>query len=105
MGSRRVFTKEMKKSVVEQLDSRSAAELCREYDLSPSLLHHWKQAYELNPTEAFQGKGKIASTEAKFAQYERLIGQLYAEIDLLKKKSEHLKQLRAEQLRLKRSTK
>ena len=105
MGSRRRFTKEFKEYVVQQLDSSSAAEICRENNIHLNLLHRWKKEYESNPHEAFNGNGKLWKEEAKIAQYERLIGQLYIEIDLLKKRTEHLRQLRAEELRVKRFTK
>ena len=105
MGSRRRFTKEFKHSVVQQLDSHSAAEICRENDIHQNMLHRWKSEYESNPNEAFKGNGKLCKQEAKIAQYERLIGQLCMEIDLLKKRTEHLKQLRAEELRMKKCTK
>ena len=105
MGSRRTFTKELKRSVVQESESRPAAEICREYDILPNVLHRWKREYESNPQEAFQGKGRISAAEAKVSQYERLVGQLYAEIDLLKKRLEHLRQLRAEQLTARRYTK
>jgi len=105
MGSRRRFTKEFKQSVVQQLDSSSAAEICREYDIHENMLHRWKKEYESNPNEAFNGNGKLWKQEAKIAQYERLIGQLYVEIDLLKKRTDHLKQLRAEGLRRRNYTK
>ena len=96
MGSRRRFTKEFKHSVVQQLYSRSAVEICRENDIQPTLLHRWKKEYESNPQQAFQGKGNLWKGEAKIARYERLVGQLYAEIDLLKKSFENLKQSRTE---------
>ena len=105
MGSRRRFTKEFKEYVVQQLDSSSAAEICRENNIQMNLLHRWKKEYESNPHEAFNGNGKLWKEEAKIAQYERLIGQLYIEIDLLKKRTEHLRQLRAEELKVKRFTK
>ena len=105
MGSRRSFTKEFKQSVVQQLDSRSAAQICRENNIQQNLLHRWKKEYESNPNEAFNGNGKLWKEDAKIAQYERLIGQLYMEIDLLKKRTEHLRQLRAEELKAKKFTK
>lgn len=105
MGSRRSFTKEFKHSVVQQLDSHSAAEICREHDIHLNMLHRWKKEYESNPDEAFKGNGKLWKEEAKIAQYERLIGQQCLEIDLLKKRTEHLRRLRAEELRMKRYTK
>jgi hypothetical protein len=66
------------------------------------MLHRWKNEYESNPDKAFKGNGKMWKQEAKIAQYERLIGQLYAEIDLLKKRTEYLKEQRAEQLIMRR---
>ena len=105
MGSRRRFTKEFKQSVVQQLDSCSAPQICRENNIQQNLLHRWKKEYESNPHEAFNGNGKLWKEDAKIAQYERLIGQLYVEIDLLKKRTEHLRQLRAEELKIKRFTK
>ena len=105
MGSRRRFTKEFKHSVVQQLDSRPAAEICREHDIHQNMLHRWKSEYEPDPHGAFKGNGKLWKQEAQFAQYERVIGQLYVEIDLLKKRTEHLRQLRAEEFRMRKCTK
>ena len=105
MGSRRRFTKEFKQLVVQQSNSHPAAEICRENDIQPNLLHRWKREYESNPQEAFNGNGNLWTEKAKIAQYERLIGQLYIEIDLLKKRTEHLKRLMAEELRMKRCIK
>src|SRR3989338_7994551 len=105
MGSRRSFTKEFKHSVIQQLDSSSPAKICREHDIHLNMLHRWKKEYESNPSDAFQGNGKLWKEGAKIAQYERLIGQLYAEIDLLKKRTEYLKQQRAEELRMRKCLK
>jgi len=105
MGSRRRFTKEFKHSVVQQLDSSSQAEICREHNIHLNMLHRWKKEYESNPNDAFQGNGKLWKDEAKIAKCERLIGQLYMEIDLLKKRTTRLQQLRAEELRMRNYTK
>jgi len=105
MGSRRRFTKEFKQSVVQQLDSHSAVEICREHDISQNMLYRWKKEYESNPYGAFEGNGKLWKQEAKIAQYERLIGQLYVEIDLLKKRTESLRRARAKELQERRFTK
>ena len=104
MGSRRRFTKEFKHSVVQQLDSSSAAEICREHDIHQNMLQRWKAEYESNPDGAFKGNGKLWKHEAKIAQYERLIGQLCMEIDLLKKRTEHLKQQRSEEIKMRMLT-
>jgi len=102
MGSRRKFTKELKLSVVQQIGSRSTAEICREHNIDQNILYRWKREYESNPHDAFKGKGRIWKEDAKIAQYERLIGQLYAEIALLKKSAEHLTRLRIEGRRKRR---
>lgn len=99
MGSRRIFTREFKQSVIQQLAIRSAVEICREHDLHPNMLIRWKKEYELSPEEAFKGHGKLCHETAKIERYERLIGQLYAEIDLLKKNIEIQRQLKAEENR------
>lgn len=104
MGSRRRFTKEFKHLVVQQLDSRPLAEICRENDVLPAMIQRWKREYESNPQDAFGGNGRLYKEEAKIARYERLIGQLYSEIDLLKKSIENLRQSRAEEQRERRST-
>ena len=97
MGSRRKFTREFKLSVVQQLGSRPAAEICRENDIQQNLLCRWEKEYESNPGGAFQGNGKAWKEQALIARYERLIGQLYAEIDLLKKSLERITVLRAQE--------
>lgn len=84
-------------SVVQQLGSRPAAEICRENDLQQNLLCRWQKEYESNPRGAFRGKGNVWKEETRIVRYERLIGQLYSEIDLLKKSLEHLTLLRAEE--------
>ena len=105
MGSRRRFTKEFKNSVVQELESSSPAEICREHDIHQNMLQRWQKEYESNPHDAFKGNGKLWKQEAKIAQYERLIGQQCIEIDLLKKRTEHLRQLRAEELIMRKCTK
>lgn len=102
MGARRNFTREFKQSVIQQVGIRSTAEICRAHDIHPSLLHRWKEEYESNPLEAFKGRGRAWKEEAVLARYERLIGRQALEIELLKKRLEHLSQLRAEELRLRR---
>ncbi len=105
MGVRKRFSQEFKLSVIEQLGSRSVAELCREHDIQQQLIHRWKREYETNPRQAFSGHGKAWKEEATLARYERMIGQQAMVIDLLKKNIEHLEQRRAEELRMRRSTK
>jgi transposase len=103
MGSRRKFTKELKQSVVQQIGTRSMAELCREHNIDPNVIYRWKREYETSPNDAFKGNGRLWKEDAKIAQYERLIGQLYAQIELLKKSNDRLLQLKIEEQRKRRS--
>jgi len=105
MGSRRKFSKEFKLEVVEQIGVRSAAEICREYDIQQNLLCRWKKEYEVNPADAFQGNGKLWKEEAKLTNSQRLLGQAYMEIDFLKKSLENLRRLHLEEQRKRRFTK
>ena len=94
---RRLFSKEFKKDVVLQADQRSVAEVCRENDILPTLINRWKREYCSNPSGAFSGKGQLWKDDAKIARYERLIGQLYDQVELLKKALEKFQQLRGEE--------
>lgn len=96
---KRAFTREFKLSILRELESKSSAELCREHNIGQSLLSKWKKDYEKNPHEAFSGKGNLWKEDAKVVRYERLIGQLYAEIDLLKKTTILLQERKAEEKR------
>ena len=96
---RRIFSREFKLSLLQELESKSAAQICREQELHPVLLSSWKRDYEKDPAHAFSGRGNAWKEEAKIARYERLIGQLYAEIALLKKTAALLQQRRAEEKR------
>ena len=89
---KRRFTKDFKLSVLSELDSgKSAAQLSREHNIVPSLISEWKKLYQQNPGEAFSGNGNAYTLEAKIAEYERLLGQSYAENALLKKALSALK--------------
>lgn len=85
MVSRRGFNTNFKRKVVQELGSRPVEEVCREYEIQKQLAHRWKREFEVNPNEAFKGRGHIWKFEAKLAEKDRLIGQLYAENELLKK--------------------
>lgn len=102
MVSRRKFTREFKLSVLQDLESKNLAQVCREHSLHPSLVSKWKKDYSSNPKDAFKGNGNIWKEDARIAQYERLVGQLYAENAFLKKVYESLKQQIAEEKRKER---
>ena len=97
MRIRRTFTKAFKLSILRELESKSAAELCRENNIHPVMLSRWKKDFERDPSGAFSGRGNLWREEAKLVQYERLIGQLYAENAFLKKTSAELQKRNAEE--------
>ena len=104
MGSRRVFTRDLKRKVVDELGFRPVEEICREYEVHKQLVYRWKREFEVNQKEAFSGNGKIWKEESLLAKYERKIGQQAMEIDLLKKSIERLSRLKEEEMRKRRST-
>ncbi len=86
MKTRKKFTREFKISILRELETgKSAAQVCRENGIHPSMLSKWKREYKENPETAFSGNGTVCKPEAKLAESERLIGQLYAENAFLKK--------------------
>lgn len=104
MGLRKRFTRDLKLKVLSELDSgKNVAELSRVHEVHPNVIARWRREYRSNPKEAFAGKGNTWKLEAKLAERERLIGQLYAENELLKKAIESLRELQAEQRRQKRT--
>lgn len=104
MGSRRVFTRDFKRKVVDELSVRPVEEICREHEVHKQLVYRWKREFEVNSKESFSGNGKIWKEESIVAKYERKIGQQAMEIDLLKKSIERLSRLKEEEMRKRRST-
>ena len=100
---RRQFLKEFKVSVLQELETASLTEVCRKHSLSASTVIGWRRDYEKAPEKAFAGSGNRWKPEAELEHYKRLVGQLYAENELLKKTCDRLTALRAEQKRLRRS--
>jgi transposase-like protein len=39
------------------LEHRSAAEVCREHEIHPTMLTNWKKEYKKDPEHAFSGHG------------------------------------------------
>ena len=85
MRNQRSFSLEFKKEVVEELLSgeNRPAQLCRRYNISSSLLYHWKKQYsrgrfDNEPTEETALKDRIEKLE-------RLVGRLTLENEFLKR--------------------
>ena len=86
MKTRRQFSRDFKLQVIREVESGiPIAQVARQHQIHPTLIHKWKQQYRQDPENAFRGPGRSASQEAKIAELERTIGQLYMENALLKK--------------------
>ena len=94
---KRQYTRDFKISVLHELESgRTMGEICREHSIHGSVVRRWRKQYNEDPQTAFSGSGNTSSLTAKIAERERLIGQLYVEIDILKKALYSLKTKLAE---------
>jgi len=86
---RRSHSREFKLMIVQQVSSgeKRAAQVCREHDLSNSVLDRWRKEYEQRGEAAFteeQASEQIALA-TKIAELERFCGQLALENSILKK--------------------
>jgi len=97
---RRQFQREFKVSVLQELETASLTEVCRKHSLSASTVIGWRRNYEKAPAKAFAGSGRRWKPEAELEHYKRLVGELYAQIELLKKAYNHQTMLHAEQRRI-----
>ncbi len=97
MRKRRVYMRDFKLSVLRELQTKTAAEVCREHSINPSLIPKWRKEYRENPKSAFSGQGNLWKKEAELERYKRIVGELYAENEFLKKTTERLQELRAEE--------
>ena len=83
---RRRYNREFKISVVAELEAgKPTAQIAREQGIHPSLPSRWRDELAENPKKAFGGNGKPCKYEARIAELERMLGQLHAENELLKK--------------------
>jgi transposase len=89
MRQQRNFSIEFKRQVVEELISGVSrpAQLCRRYDIVPSLLNHWKKQYGLGRFD--NEPVKEAALQDRIEKLERLVGKLTLENEFLKKAYQH----------------
>jgi transposase len=100
----RIFTAEFKLKVVRQVlaGEKTVVQLCREHNLSDSLIHNWKKLYREKGEAAFTtSTARTVTSETPEAKelrelrnrgafLERFIGQQSVELSILKKVSELL---------------
>ena len=88
MKRRRQYTRDFKIGVIREVESgKTLAQVSRENEIHPSLVVKWKKEYFRDPENAFRGNGngRAYKEQARTAELERLVGQLYAENEFLKK--------------------
>jgi len=86
MKRRRQYTRDFKIGVIREVESgKTLAQVSRENGISPSLIVKWRKQYFDDPENAFRGNGKTYKENARIAELERLLGQLYIENEFLKK--------------------
>ena len=87
--TRRTFPASFKAQVVQELlaGQRSHAELCREHQLSPSLLTLWKDTALERLPHLFQEPEQRDPQQVRVAELEQLVGRQALELELLKKAS------------------
>ena len=86
---RRNHTREFKLQCCRQVATgeKRPAQICREHNLSGSLLLRWRKEYEARGEAAFAEKQPSAdgALQARIAELERFCGQLALENQILKK--------------------
>ena len=87
--ARRTFAPEFKAKVVLDIltGTASQAEVCRKYQISPSLFALWKATFLQRLPVLFQADEQQSSEAARVADLERLVGQQALELAALKKVS------------------
>jgi transposase-like protein len=95
MARRRTFKPEFKAQVVlEDLSGvRSAAELCREHNLSPQVLSRWKAQFLEGAPAIFAAEQCRGDEQERIVELERMVGRLTMELDVAKKASSILSSL------------
>ena len=91
MGKRRTFTPDFKlEAVLDMLrGEKTTAQICRERDITESLLYKWRDAFFERAPAIFadqRSNGNDPQAE-RIAELERMVGKLTMEIDVLKKAS------------------
>lgn len=101
--TRRRYRREFKIGIIRELDSgKTLGEVSREHGIHPGLAIRWRKEYFENPEKAFNGNGNTYKDHARIAELERLIGQLYAEKEFLKKAMTALEMRKREEKKMRK---
>ena len=87
---KRSFDREFKVEVVRQVRSgeKRLSQVCREHELSPTLVRRWKEQYEQHGEDAWPAAGTLtgaAHAEQRVRELEAALGRLHLENELLRR--------------------
>lgn len=96
---RRVFSPEFKRETVQRIlnGEKTIAELSREYDVSPTVIRHWKRRYESGAATAVKANedvvpaSELQAAQARIRELERALGRKTMEVEILRAAQEVLK--------------
>ena len=84
---RRTFSAEFKARVVPEVltGQKTAAQVCRDQQLTPELLSRWKAEFVTHASSVFAGDERDQQAERRIAELERLVGRLSLDLEVAKK--------------------
>lgn len=93
----RRFSREFKMQIVDAvLQGAAVSVVAKANELHPELVRKWVRDFRQYQKEAFAGRGRAYTDDAKIAQLERQLGQVAAENIALKKALRRIKELARE---------
>jgi len=92
MAKHRVFKPAFKARVVLQVltGAKTAAQVCREHQLSEQLLATWKKQLLESASLIFTQERETTADQTRIAELERMVGRLTMELEAAKKASQLL---------------
>lgn len=96
---RRVFSAEFKRETVQRVlnGEKTIAELSREFDVSPTVIRHWKRRYESGAATAVKANedvvpaSELQAAQTKIRELERALGRKTMENEILRAAAEVVK--------------
>jgi transposase-like protein len=86
MSVRRVYSKEFKRKILDEVASgKSVAEVARQYDLNKSSVYEWNAQVAGEAEQVLVSQRYLDELQLKIFTLHRLVRQLSAENDVLKK--------------------
>ena len=84
---RRKFSRELKLEAVKLVVERgvAVAQAARDLDLHENVLRKWVREQDVDPQQAFPGKGPMKPEQLEIEKLRREVAKLTAERDILKK--------------------